>query len=134
MTMFGGVPISVASPPRIVAKDSGMRLSPGGRLAFFAVWMSTGISSASAATLFMKADITAPIPPRTAMCVPSGLALSMTPRVTIWIAPEFTSPREITSTSAMMTVASWPKPENVVSAGTRPAIAAAISAPNATRS
>ncbi len=56
MTMFGGVPINVIMPPRMDAKDRAMRESDGLRLLFFAAWRSSGISNASAATLFMTAD------------------------------------------------------------------------------
>ncbi len=76
--MFGGVPIRVAMPPRIVAKDSGIRLSPGARPALRAVWMSTGISKASAATLFMKAESTPPIVPIRAIWAPRLRDLSAT--------------------------------------------------------
>ena len=81
MMMLGGVPISVTMPPRIVAKDSGISDSPGARPALRAVWMSTGISSASAATLFMKADSTPPIPPMIAIWLPSDRVLSTSVRV-----------------------------------------------------
>ena len=66
--MFGGVPISVTIPPRIVANDKGIKLSAGDRLLRVAAWMSTGINKASAATLFMKLDIIAPATPIILMC------------------------------------------------------------------
>ena len=56
MMMLGGVPIRVTRPPRMVAKESGIRVSAAGRFAFFAAWMSTGIKSANAPTLFMTAE------------------------------------------------------------------------------
>ena len=59
MMMLGGVPIRVNRPPRIEAKDSGIRIIAGDRLVSAAAWMATGISSASAPTLFMKPDSTA---------------------------------------------------------------------------
>ena len=55
-TTLGGVPISVSMPPRIVAKESGISVAAGLRLAFAAACMSTGMSRASAATLFITAD------------------------------------------------------------------------------
>ncbi len=112
MMILGGVPISVAIPPRMVAKDSGIRLSPGARPALRAVWMSTGISSANAATLFMKADRTAPIPPISAICAPNARLLSTSVRVMRNTAPDRTSPAETTKTSATTSVAGCPKPEN----------------------
>ena len=56
MTTLGGVPIRVTMPPRIEANDSGISVSAGLRLDFAAACMSTGINSASAATLFITAD------------------------------------------------------------------------------
>ena len=64
--MLGGVPMRVMSPPRMVAKDNGIRLRAGLRLAFFAACRSMGMKRASAATLFMMAEsnpATAPIMP-----------------------------------------------------------------------
>ncbi len=69
--MLGGVPIMVIMPPRIEAKDSGMSDRDGLRPAFFAACISTGMSSASAATLFMIADSAAARPDMIAMCVAS---------------------------------------------------------------
>ena len=43
MMMFGGVPISVAMPPRIVAKLSGINVRLAALFAFEAVWTSTGM-------------------------------------------------------------------------------------------
>ena len=103
--MLGGVPISVIMPPRIDANDSGIRDSEGLRFALAAAWMSTGISSASAATLFMMADSTAASEDITAMCAPNLRVLSTTKRASSSIAPEFDRPRLTTSTSAMMIVA-----------------------------
>jgi len=60
--MLGGVPISVTSPPRIVAKESGMSVRPGARPALRAVSTSTGIRRANAATLLMKLESAAPSP------------------------------------------------------------------------
>ena len=134
MMMLGGVPISVTMPPRMVANDSGISDSAGLRPALRAVWMSTGIKSASAATLFMKALSTAPIPPISAIWVPSPRAESTNVRVIRNTAPERTSPAETISTSATTSVAGWPKPENALSVGTTPRTTPAISAENATRS
>ena len=132
--ILGGVPISVAMPPRMVAKLSGISDSEGERPALRAVWMSTGISNASAATLFMKADSTAPTPPISAIWPPSRRELSTSVRVIRNTAPERTSPAETTSTSATTMVAGWPKPLNALSVGTTPSTTPAISAENATRS
>ena len=134
MMMLGGVPISVTMPPRMVAKLSGIRLRPGERPALRAVWMSTGISSASAATLFMKAESTAPMAPISAMWLPSDRVLSTRVRVIRNTAPERTRPAETISTSATTIVAGWPKPAKAWSEGTTPSTTPTISALNATRS
>ena len=68
MTTLGGVPINVTMPPRIDANESGMRVSAGLRLAFRAACISTGISNASAATLFITALSAAAIVDMTAIC------------------------------------------------------------------
>ena len=134
MMMLGGVPISVTMPPRMVAKESGIRLSPGARPALCAVWISTGINSASAATLFMKAESSPPIAPISAIWAPSARVESTSVRVISSTAPERTSPAETTSTSATTRVAGWPKPSKACLAGTTPSTTPAISAPKATRS
>ena len=134
MMIFGGVPISVAMPPRMVAKDSGIRLNPGARPALRAVCISTGISSASAATLFIKAESTAPMPPISPIWLPSVRELSTRVRVIRKTAPERTSPAETISTSATTSVAGWPKPEKASLVGTRPSTTAIISAEKATMS
>ena len=59
---FGGVPMSVVMPPRIVPNDNGIRTLPGGSSCLAAIWMAIGISSAMAPTLFMNADSAAPRP------------------------------------------------------------------------
>ncbi len=48
--------------------------------------------------------------------------------------PELDKPRLTTSTSAMITVAGCPKPENAPETGTTPASTATINATKATRS
>ncbi|MFT6103856.1 MAG: hypothetical protein ACJA1E_000269 [Paracoccaceae bacterium] len=58
MIILGGVPINVTIPPRVVANESGISDKPGLRPALRAVWISTGMNNAKAATLFMKADRT----------------------------------------------------------------------------
>ena len=62
--MLGGVPIWVANPPRIEAKDSGIRSVAGDWPSRAAAWIATGIKSANAPILFIKADRTAAAPPR----------------------------------------------------------------------
>jgi hypothetical protein len=111
-----------------------MRLRPGLRPALRAVAMSTGIRSASAATLFMKAERTPATAPMIAICAPSAREASTSVRVISKTAPERTSPAEITRTSATTTTAGWPKPENAASAGTRPSTTDSRSAPKATMS
>ena len=59
MIIFGGVPISVTSPPSIDAKDRGISVSAGLLALLAAAFKSTGINRANAATLFITADRTA---------------------------------------------------------------------------
>ena len=132
--ILGGVPISVAMPPRIVAKLSGIRLNPGDRPALRAVWMSTGISSARAATLFMKADSTPPMTPISVICPPRLREASTSVRVISNTAPDRVSPADTISTSATTSVAGWPKPAKASLLSTTPSTTATISAAKATRS
>ena len=132
--MLGGVPIRVIRPPRIEAKDSGMRVRPTARLAFFAAWMSTGISNASAPTLFITAESPAARDDMTKMCRVSVVAAPAIARDSRSTAPELESPRETMSTMAITTVAGWPKPRKAWSTSTTPSTTAARSAAKATRS
>ena len=132
--MLGGVPIMVIMPPSIDANDKGMSDKDGLRPAFFAACMSTGIRSASAATLFINADKPAARPAMIVMCVASLRDASTTYLATSSMAPEFDRPRLMMRTSAMMIVAGCPKPENANSFGTKPVSNATSSATNATRS
>ncbi len=132
--MLGGVPIMVIMPPSIDANDKGMSDKDGLRPAFFAACMSTGIRSASAATLFINADKPAARPAMIVMCVASLRDASTMYLATSSMAPEFDRPRLMMRTSAMMIVAGCPKPENANSFGTKPVSNATSSATNATRS
>mgnify|MGYP007091939987 CR=1 FL=1 len=134
MTMLGGVPISVIMPPRMVANDSGIRVSDTARLAFFATSMSSVIRSASAATLLITADSAAPATAITEIWTGSGRSGATTKRAISSTAPELTRPRETMSTKAMMTTAGWPNPAKAASGSTWPAKTAIKSAVNATRS
>jgi len=134
MTMLGGVPIMVVMPPRMVAKDSGIRVSAGERFARRAACMSTGMSSARAATLFMKAESAAPTAPMIAMWAGSERPAPAIWRVSISMAPDRASPRETTSTRAMTMTAGWPKPSKACLSSTTPSSTARVSAPKATTS
>ena len=134
MIMLGGVPISVIMPPRIDANDSGISVERTLRPAFLAACMSIGISSASAATLFIIADRIADTPDITLICKISDRPAPIIWRAISSIAPELNRPRLTINTSAMITVAWWPKPENASSCGTTPITIAMMSAPKATRS
>ena len=103
--MLGGVPISVIIPPRMDANDSGISDNDGLRSAFLAACMSTGISSASAATLFIRAESAAASDDMIAMCVPSLRVPEITNRARSSIAPELDSPLLTIRTSAMITTA-----------------------------
>ena len=96
--------------------------------------MSTGIKSAKAATLFIKAESTPPTAPMIEICAPKLRELSTSVRVINITAPERTSPAETTSTSATISVAGWPKPSKAFLVGTTPSTTPAISAAKATMS
>ena len=115
MTTFGGVPIKVTIPPRIDAKETGIRLSAGLRLAFFAACISTGINNASAATLFMTALSAAATVDMMAICRRSFREALIKWRANTSIAPELFSPSLMTSTRAMITVAGCANPSNSAS-------------------
>jgi hypothetical protein len=132
--MFGGVPISVTSPPRIEPKASGISSTAGARPAFAADCSAAGISSASAPTLFMKADSSPATPDRLATCAPAFSIGGSRRRAISSTAPAFCRPRLMTSTIATVTVAGWPNPAKASLAGTTPAPVASSSAPKATMS
>jgi hypothetical protein len=134
MTMLGGVPISVIMPPRMVAKESGIRVSAAARFALAAASRSSGIRSASAATLLMTADSAAPTTAMTPIWTGKARSGATTRRAMRSTAPELTRPRETISTSAMMTTAGWPKPSKADSGSIWPATTAISSAAKATRS
>jgi hypothetical protein len=134
MMILGGVPISVIMPPRIEANDRGINESAGLLLAFVAACMSTGISNARAATLFINADNTAASDDMMPICAASFLVFDTTNRASSSMAPELDRPRLTISTSAIMTTAECPNPENAWSVGITPASNATINAKNATRS
>jgi len=121
-------------PPRIEANDKGISDSAGLLPAFDAACMSTGISNARAATLFINADSTAASVDMMPICAASFLVPDTTNRASSSIAPELDRPRLIISTSAMMTTAEWPNPENAWFDGTTPVSNATSNAKNATRS
>ena len=132
--MLGGVPIRVTNPPKIVANDSGIKVALMLLPAFFAACISTGIKSASAATLFMKADKIAPVEAIMEICAPTPRPVSITERVIMSIAPEFCRPRDTISTSATIIVAGWPKPAKACDVGTTPNTSAINKAQKATMS
>ena len=112
MMMLGGVPIRVTSPPRMEPKASGISSSEAGRPACFADCRAAGISKASAPTLFMNPDRL----PATPDSIPTWIVVDFTGgrrlRAIMLTAPEFTSPRLATRTSATVTVAALANPEN----------------------
>ncbi len=131
---FGGVPISVVMPPNSEPKASGISTLPGGSFSFWAAWMATGISSASAPTLFMKADSKAASPVTAAMVMVGPASAGSTRCASASTAPEVCRPRLSTSTQATVMTAGWPKPAKALSAGTSPAATQASSAAMATMS
>ena len=122
----------VIIPPRIVAKDSGIKLSLGDHFDFRAFCTSAGINNANVATLFIKAERIAPILPVNVMWVRSDLSV-LKMFFEIWkIAPEFTNPVDTIKTNATITVAGCPNPEKAVSRGTNPPKIAKTRPANAT--
>ena len=87
-----------------------MSVSDTARLALRAASMSSDIKSASAATLLMMADNTAPTIAMMPIWVGKARSGLVTKRAMNSTAPEFINPRETINTSAMMTTAGWPKP------------------------
>ena len=128
--IFGGVPIRVARPPRIVPNDKGIST----KLGRFDSEMATGISSAKAPTLFIKPESKAAIPVSMAMnsrgrseTLSSGLAKrSMTPLSFI--------AAEIINTKTTVTTAPCENPVNASLDGTMPKTTATTSALSATTS
>ena len=68
ITMLGGVPTSVTSPPSREPNASGISSTEGRLPAPRATRITTGISSASAPMLFMNAESTATSPLQEATC------------------------------------------------------------------
>jgi hypothetical protein len=96
--------------------------------------MATGISSANAATLFMKADRKAATPESTATCRKGLVLARITLRAMMSTTPELNSPRLITRTASTVMTAGCPNPAKASSPGMTPARTAAIRAVKATRS
>ena len=89
---LGGVPTRVVMPPRMDPKASGISTLPGGRDWRDATWIATGISSASAPTLFMNPDNRAASPVRAAIVSVGPDRVGMTARVSASTAPELCRP------------------------------------------
>ena len=105
MIRFGGVPMRVVVPPRMEPKASGMSTLPGGSRSRPASWMATGMSRASAPTLFMKPDSTAASVTSAPMLTVGPALAGSTTRVSASTAPEVCRPRLSTSTQATVTTA-----------------------------
>ena len=96
--------------------------------------MATGISSASAPTLFIHAERKAPATHSPAISTSGCLAWRSSGPATTSTAPERASPWLITSTAATVITALLPKPLKASSGFTSPSSTEASSAPSATRS
>lgn len=105
MIRLGGVPIRVVVPPRMEAKASGISSLPGGSARRPAICTATGINSASAPTLFMKADSTAASTHSAAMLSVGPAPPGSTRRVRASTAPVRCKPLLSTSTQATVTTA-----------------------------
>ncbi len=102
---FGGVPISVIVPPRMEPKANGISTRPGGKSWRPAVCSATGINSASAPTLFMKPDSTAPSAVRAKILSVGPASAGSSLRLSMSTAPVFCRPWLSTSTQATVTTA-----------------------------
>ena len=60
--MLGGVPIRVKRPPKMDAKDIGIKITAGERFAFLEDSIPTGIKRAKAPMLFIAVENAAEIP------------------------------------------------------------------------
>lgn len=99
-----------------------------------AIWIATGISNASAPTLFMKAESTVARPVSAAIDSMGPALPGNTTRVSASTAPEVCRPRLSTSTLATVITAGWPNPANASPAPTRPTATQASSEAPATMS
>jgi hypothetical protein len=131
---LGGVPINVVVPPRMEANASGISTFPGGSSRRAAIWIATGISSASAPTLFIKPESSAASTASAAMLRLDPAPAGNTLRVSTSTAPETCSARLSTSTQATVTTAGWPKPLKASAGATSPPTTQASRAAIATMS
>ena len=112
MMMFGGVPIIVIMPPRMLAKAMGNSRMVGDRWRSTAVFSATGSMSASAPTLFMKADKIMTTSERLKICWSWFFVKGITLREIWSTTPELRSARLMISTAATVTTAGWPNPSS----------------------
>ncbi len=103
--MFGGVPIIVTMPPRMLAKANGMSRMLGERFCSVAVFNVTGSMSASAPTLFMNAESTPATPARLKMCRVWFLASGVICRASRSTTPELLNARLMIRTAATVITA-----------------------------
>ena len=122
--IFAGVPIKVISPPNREEKASGMSSLDAGILVFIEIPITAGINTATAPTLFIKADMM----PHTniiiaisrASCAPDRRKIS-DPNLSA--TPVLKSPPDTIYTAQMVITAELAKPKNISSLGTMPTIA-----------
>ena len=131
---LGGVPIRVVVPPRMEPKASGISALPGGRFSRAEICRATGISSASAPTLFMKADRNAATAVSEKMASVGPALAGSTWRVSTSTAPEDCRPWLNISTQATVITAGCANPAKAPAYGTNPVNTQASSAPSATMS
>ena len=134
MMMLGGVPIRVIRPPSRVPKESGIKRWLAGRPRSKALFNATGRISASAPTLFMKAEQSAPRPLMVKTCRVGCAVNGCRLRAAHSTMPEWRKARDSTRTAATVITAGWPKPMKASSAGTRSLSTAANRASTATTS
>ena len=132
--MLGEVPMSVMVPPINEAKAMGINTRCELLRWRRASCAATGMKIARAPMFFIRADITATVPPRKAIWRPGVFRWGATGRTRTSTTPERATPALTTRAEPIMITISSANPLNAFSAGTRPVKTAASSARTATTS
>ena len=103
--MFGGVPMSVESPPRIDAKPRGISTSDGETSFRTATRIAIGSIKASAPTLFMNPDSAATVTVSTKVMKTGRVPIPASRLATVSTIPEFSRARLRTRRAATVMTA-----------------------------
>ena len=112
--IFGGVPIIVIIPPKILAKARGMRMILGDRFCLTDVFSATGSMSANAPTLFIMAENMEATLLKLEIWATLYFEKGIIFRAMRSTTPELLSARLIISTAATVITAGCPKPMNIL--------------------